>query len=114
MNFNEIASRLPKTPDGERVSLYCKLIGELMFVAINTQPLIAHSVNALARFMYTKLANLLGAHSVSNSYFIHANSMRMQIPAGRMLCHLVKALVKARRTAAGGARSPRCSPTDVR
>ena len=27
------------------------LIGELMFVAINTQPLIAHSVNGLARFM---------------------------------------------------------------
>jgi hypothetical protein len=52
VNFDEIASRLPKTPDRELVSLYCKLIGELMFVAINTQPLIAHSVNALARFMF--------------------------------------------------------------
>ena len=51
VNFDEIASRLPKTPDRELVSLYCKSIGELMFVAINTQPLIAHSVNALARFM---------------------------------------------------------------
>jgi hypothetical protein len=50
-NLAEIASRLPETPDRELVSLYCKLIGELMFVAINTQPLIAHSVNALARFM---------------------------------------------------------------
>ena len=33
------------------VSLYAKLIGELMFIAINTQPLIAQPVNALARFM---------------------------------------------------------------
>jgi hypothetical protein len=113
VNFDEIASGLPKTPDRELVSLYCKLIGELMFVAINTQPLIAHSVNALARFMSnatqttsftfwrkacldiwpdTKLAKLLGAHSVSNTHFIPANSMRMQIPAGRMLFHLAKAL----------------------
>jgi hypothetical protein len=52
VDFDQIASRLPKTPDRELVSLYCKLIGELMFVAINTQPLIAHSVNALARFMF--------------------------------------------------------------
>jgi hypothetical protein len=51
VNFDEIIPRLPKTPNRELVSLYCKLIGELMFVAINTQPLIAHSVNALARFM---------------------------------------------------------------
>ncbi len=35
------------------VSLYAKLIGELMFIAINTQPLIAQPVNALARFMTT-------------------------------------------------------------
>jgi len=111
VNFDEIISRLPKTPNRELVSLYCKLIGELMFVAINTQPLIAHSVNALARFMSnanhelytlakgcldiwpdTKLAKLLGAYSVSNIHFIPANSMRMQIPAGRMLFHLAKAL----------------------
>ena len=32
---------------------YAKLIGELMFIAINTQPLIAQPVNALARFMTT-------------------------------------------------------------
>jgi hypothetical protein len=51
VNLDEIAFRPPKTPDRELVSLYCKLIGELMFVAINTQPLIANSVNALARFM---------------------------------------------------------------
>jgi hypothetical protein len=38
VNLAEIASRLPKTPDRELVSLYCKFIGELMFVAINTQP----------------------------------------------------------------------------
>jgi hypothetical protein len=51
VNLAEIASRLPKTPDRELVNLYCKLIGDLMFVAIYTQPLFAHSVNALARFM---------------------------------------------------------------
>jgi hypothetical protein len=51
VNLDEIAFRLLKTPDRELVSLYCKLIDELMFVAINTQPLIAHLVNALARFM---------------------------------------------------------------
>ena len=40
------------------VSLYAKLIGELMFIAINTQPLIAQPVNALARFMTTANAEL--------------------------------------------------------
>jgi len=109
VNLDEIASRLPKTPDREFVSLYSKLIGELMFVSINTQPFIAHSVNAqhwLASspmqttsftswrkaWPDTKLAHLPGAHSVSNSHFIHANSMRMQIPAGRMSFRLAKAL----------------------
>jgi hypothetical protein len=51
VNLDEIAARLPRTPHPEVVSLYAKLIGELMFVAINTQPLIAQPVNALARFM---------------------------------------------------------------
>ena len=40
------------------VSLYAKLIGELMFIAINTQPLIAQPVNALARFMTTANSEL--------------------------------------------------------
>jgi hypothetical protein len=51
VNLDEIAARLPRTPHPEVVSLYAKLIGELMFIAINTQPLIAQPVNALARFM---------------------------------------------------------------
>ena len=41
-----------------RVSLYAQLIGELMFIAINTQPLIAQPVNALARFMTTANSEL--------------------------------------------------------
>ena len=53
VNLNEIAIRLPRTPHPEIVSLYAQLIGELMFIAINTQPLIAQPVNALARFMTT-------------------------------------------------------------
>ena len=40
------------------VSLYAKLIGELMFIAIITQPLIAQPVNALARFMTNANAEL--------------------------------------------------------
>jgi hypothetical protein len=51
VNLDEIAARLPRTPHPEVASLYAKLIGELMFIAINTQPLIAQPVNALARFM---------------------------------------------------------------
>jgi hypothetical protein len=37
---------------------YARLIGELMFIAINTQPLIAQPVNALARFMTTANSEL--------------------------------------------------------
>jgi len=51
VNLDEIAARLPSRPDPEIANLYAKLIGELMFVAINTQPLIAQPVNSLARFM---------------------------------------------------------------
>jgi hypothetical protein len=42
----------------EVVSLYAQLIGELMFIAINTQTLIAQPVNALARFMTTANSEL--------------------------------------------------------
>ena len=58
VNLDEIAARLPCTPHPEMVSLYTKLIGELMFIAINTHPLIAQPVNALARFMTTANAEL--------------------------------------------------------
>jgi hypothetical protein len=58
VNLDEIAARLPRTPHPEVVSLYAKLIGELMFIAINTQPLIAQPVNALARFMTTANSEL--------------------------------------------------------
>ena len=51
VNLHEIAARLPPTPHPEIVSLYAQLIGELMFIGINTHPLIAQPVNALARFM---------------------------------------------------------------
>jgi hypothetical protein len=53
VNLHEIAARLPFKPHPEIVSIYAQLIGELMFIAINTQPLIAQPVNALARFMTT-------------------------------------------------------------
>jgi hypothetical protein len=53
LEVDEIAARLPRTPHPEVVSLYAQLIGELMFIAINTQPLITHPVNTLARFMTT-------------------------------------------------------------
>ena len=36
VNLDEIAARLPKTPHPVIPSSYAKLIGELMFVAINT------------------------------------------------------------------------------
>ena len=62
VNLDEIAARLPCTPHPEMVSLYTKLIGELMFIAINTHPLIAQPVNALARFMTTANAELYVHH----------------------------------------------------
>jgi hypothetical protein len=58
VNLDVIADRLPRTPHPEVVSLYDQLIGELMFIAINTQPLIAQPVNALARFMTTTNSEL--------------------------------------------------------
>jgi hypothetical protein len=58
VNLDEIAARLPRTPHPEVVSLYAQLIGELMFIAINTQPFIAQPVNALARFMTTANSEL--------------------------------------------------------
>ena len=58
VNLHEIAARLPLKPQSEMVSLYAHLIGELMFIAINTQPLIAQPVNALARFMTTANSEL--------------------------------------------------------
>ena len=58
VNLDEIAARLPRTPHPVVVSLYAQLIGELMFIAINTQPLIAQSVNALARFLTTENSEL--------------------------------------------------------
>lgn len=58
VNLDEIAARLPSNPNPEIANLYAKLIGELMFVAINTQPLIAQPVNSLARFMTNANAEL--------------------------------------------------------
>jgi hypothetical protein len=54
VNLDEIAARLPRTPHPEVVCL----IGELMFIAINTQPLIAQPVNSLACFMTTANSEL--------------------------------------------------------
>ena len=51
-------SRLRLPLNSSLFSLYAKLIGELMFIAINTQPLIAQPVNALARFMTDANAEL--------------------------------------------------------
>jgi hypothetical protein len=58
VNLDEIAARLPRTPHPETVSLCAQLIVELMFIAINTQPLIAQPVNVLARFMTTANSEL--------------------------------------------------------
>jgi hypothetical protein len=95
VNFDEIISRLPKTPNRELVSLYCKLIGELMFVAINTQPLIAHSVNALARFMsnanhelYTLAKGVLrylAGHKARKNYLVRT-ACQISISSLRTLC----------------------------
>ena len=51
MNLDEI-------PHPEIISLYAQLISELMFIAIDTQPLIAQPVNALAHFMTTANSEL--------------------------------------------------------
>ncbi len=111
VNFDEIASRLPTTPDRELVSLYCKLLGELMFVAINTQPLIAHSVKGSgslyiqckprALHLGERRAEIFGRTQNSQTYLVRTacqisiSSLRticVHIPAGRMLFHLAKAL----------------------
>jgi hypothetical protein len=58
VNLDEIAARLPRTPHPEVASFYAQLIDVLMLIAINTQPLIAQPVNALARFMTTANSEL--------------------------------------------------------
>ena len=42
---------VPPVPDMKITGLFAQLIGELVFVAINTQPAIMQPVNALARYM---------------------------------------------------------------
>lgn len=42
---------LPAVPDTYLTGLYAQLIGELVFVGINTQPAIMQAVNALSRYM---------------------------------------------------------------
>jgi hypothetical protein len=58
VNLDEIAARLPRTPHPEVVCLYVQLIGELMFIAINTQTLIAQPVNACSLYDYCELRAL--------------------------------------------------------
>ena len=58
MNLDEITAHLPRIPHPVTESLYDQLIGELIFSAINTQPLSAQPVNALARFMPTANSEL--------------------------------------------------------
>ena len=49
---------LPAVPDAKITGLYAQLIGELMFVAINTHPAIVQAVNGLARFMTNATSEL--------------------------------------------------------
>jgi hypothetical protein len=42
---------LPPSPDPDNVRAYAMLIGELMYVAVNTVPTIAYAVSCLARYM---------------------------------------------------------------
>jgi hypothetical protein len=57
------------------------LIGELMFIAINTQPLIAQPVNALARFMTNANSEL---YVIAKGVF--TISKRCQISEDRLVC----------------------------
>merc|ERR1711966_42746 len=42
---------LPSTPNPRHVSAFSMMVGELLYVAINTCPAIMHHVHFLARFM---------------------------------------------------------------
>jgi hypothetical protein len=50
VNLDQITARLPRTPRPEIVAFMLNSLVSL-FIAINTQPLIAQPMNALARFM---------------------------------------------------------------
>ena len=49
---------MPAVLDAKITGLYAQLIGELMFVAINTHPAIVQAVNGLARFMTNATSEL--------------------------------------------------------
>ena len=50
---NLSAIPLPQKPDPVTVGAYAMLVGELMYIAVNTRPTIAYSVHDLARYMTT-------------------------------------------------------------
>jgi hypothetical protein len=84
LEVDEIAARLPRTPHPEVVSLYAQLIGELMFIAINTQPLITHPVNTLARFMTTANSELYVLAKVMLRYLKGVKSRKIIWCASRV------------------------------
>ena len=84
LEVDEIAARLPRTPHPEVVSLYAQLLGELMFIAINTQPLITHPVNTLARFMTTANSELYVLAKVMLRYLKGVKSRKIIWCASRV------------------------------
>ena len=42
---------LPDVPDKDIVAVYAKLVGEILYITINTAPEIMYAVSALTRFM---------------------------------------------------------------
>jgi hypothetical protein len=57
-NVDLSALPLPPKPDADTVRAYAMLVGELMYVAVNTVPSIAYAVSCLARYM----TNATAAH----------------------------------------------------
>jgi hypothetical protein len=92
---------LPDVPDKDIVSAYVKLVGELLYISINTVPEIMYALSALTRFMtrstsqhyvYTKQVlrylkgvkhlKLTGVRKPSNPRFSVVNSLTSPMPAG--------------------------------
>jgi len=109
VNFEEIASRLPKTPDRELVILYCKLIGE--FVAINAHPLKVDLNPGSENLQNLRTKTISVIPSGANGNFCHTGSglsweVRCVRHSDRTATFWVAGLGEPRRLAGTTSRSP--------
>ncbi len=109
VNLDEIAAHLPRTPYPEIISLFAQVFGDLMFIAINTQPLIAQPVNAPAHFMTTANSELYVLAKGVLRYLTGVKSRKITWCASRVKFPFVPCKIYAYSDASW--RGRRCSST---